>query len=58
MDNQVWEAALDCGFNIPAGHYYLANTGYPEDPWLLIPYCGVKYHLAGWNKASQKYVED
>ena len=58
MDNQVWEDALDCGFDIPDGHYYLADAGYPEDSQLLIPYCDVRYHLAGWNWASQKYIED
>ena len=58
MDNQVWEAVLDCGFDIPDGHYYLANVGYLEDPWLLLLYHGVRYHLAEWNWASQKYIED
>ena len=58
MDNQVWEAALDCGFYIPDGCYYLADVGYPEDPQLLLPYCGVRYRLAEWNWASQKYEED
>ena len=57
-DSQVWEAVLDCGFDIPDGCYYLADAGYPEDPWLLLPYHGVRYHLAEWNQASQKYVED
>ena len=52
MDSQVWEAALDCGFDIPDGHYYLADAGYPEDPQLLLPYHGVRYHLAEWNRAS------
>ena len=56
MDSQVWEAALDCGFDIPDGHYYLADARYPEDPRLLLPYRGVRYHLAEWNRASQKYV--
>ena len=58
IDSQMWEAALDCGFDIPDGHYYLADVGYPEDPWLLLLYCGVRYHLAEWNWASQKYIED
>ena len=57
-DSQVWEAALDCGFNIPDGRYYLADAGYPEEPQLLLPYWGVRYHLAEWNQAGQKYIED
>ena len=32
MDNQVWEAALECGLNIPDGCYFPADAGYPEDP--------------------------
>ena len=55
-DNQVWEAALESGFNIPDGHYYLVDAGYAEDRRLLLPYCGVRYHLAEWSQASQKYV--
>ena len=58
MDSQVWEAALDYGFDIPDGHYYLADARYPEDPQLLLPYHGVRYHLAEWNRASQKYVQN
>ena len=47
---QVWEAALDCGLEIPDGYYYLADARYPGDnPQLLIPYCGVWYHLAEWS---------
>ena len=56
MDNQVWEAAPACGLNIPDGYYFLVDAGYPEDPWLLLPYCGIWYHLTEWNQASQKYV--
>lgn len=55
-DSQVWEAALDCGFDIPNGYYYLADSGYPGDPRLLLPYRGVRYHLAEWSRASEKYV--
>ena len=56
MDSQVWEAALDCGFNIPNGYYYLADAGYPGDPRVMLPYRGIRYHLAEWSRASQKYV--
>ena len=56
MDNQVWKVALECGLNIPGSHYFLADAGYADDPRLLLPYCGIQYHLAKWNWASQKYV--
>ena len=54
MDNQVWEVALECGLNIPGSHYFLADAGYADDPRLLLPYRGIRYHLAEWNQASQK----
>lgn len=53
-DSQVWDAALKCGLNIPNGYYFLADAGYPRDNRLLLPYRGVRYHLAEWARASQK----
>lgn len=37
-DAQVLEAALDSGFDIPDGYYYLADAGYPVSDKLLTPY--------------------
>ena len=54
MDNQVWEVALECRLNILGSHYFLADAGYADYPQLLLPYCGIQYHLAEWNQASQK----
>ena len=54
-NGQVWLVALGCGLEIPDGSYYLADAGYPDDdPQLLIPYCGIRYHLAEWSQASQR----
>ena len=53
-DNQVWEVALECRLNILGSHYFLADAGYADDPRLLLPYRGIRYHLAEWNQASQK----
>ena len=56
-DNQIWEAALDCGLEIPDDYYYLADARYPDDdPWLLTPYHGVWYHFTEWSWANQKRV--
>jgi hypothetical protein len=41
---------------IPEGKYYLANAGYPSSQGLLIPYCGVRYHLAEWGHAGVRSV--
>ena len=38
----------------PGSHYFLADAGYADNPQLLLPYCGIQYHLAEWNQASQK----
>ena len=46
----VLESALDNGFDIPDGYYYLADAGYAA----LTPYRGVQYHLAEWRCADQQ----
>lgn len=56
-DAQVLESALDKGFHIPDGYYYLADAGYAVSDKLLTPYRGgVRYHLAEWRRADQQYV--
>jgi hypothetical protein len=41
-------------FCVPKGRYYLADAGYATCPKLLIPYCGVCYHLAEWECADHR----
>ena len=36
--------------------YYLADAGFPICETLLIPYRGVRYHLAEWGRARLRYV--
>ena len=38
------------------GKYYLADARFPICKTLLIPYCGVHYHLAEWGRARLQYV--
>jgi hypothetical protein len=38
------------------GKYYLADAGFPTCETLLIPYRGVRYHLAEWGRAQLRYV--
>ena len=37
---------------IPAGKYYLADTGIPVCASLVIPICGKHYHLQEWGHAN------
>jgi hypothetical protein len=41
---------------ILVGKYYLADAGFPICETLLIPYQGVRYHLAEWGRARLRYV--
>ena len=41
---------------IPPGKYYLADAGFGICDSLLVPYRGVRYHLAEWGRASVRYV--
>ena len=38
------------------GKYYLADVGFPTCDTLLIPYHGIRYHLAEWGHAQLRYV--
>ena len=37
---------------VPPGKYFLADAGFPTCDALLIPYRGVRYHLAEWGRAD------
>jgi DDE superfamily endonuclease len=51
-DARVYEDARAHDLHIPSGRYYLADAGFPQCPELLVPYRGVRYHLAEWGRAS------
>jgi hypothetical protein len=51
-DAQVFEDACAKDLHISDSKYFLADAGYPSCHGLLIPYCGVRYHLAEWGRAS------
>jgi hypothetical protein len=50
-DARIYEDART-DLNIPNGKYYLADAGFPGCAELLIPYRGVRYHLAEWGRAG------
>ena len=46
----AWSRLVDLA--IPAGKFYLADAGFGICDSLLVPYCGVWYHLAEWGRAN------
>jgi hypothetical protein len=53
-DATVYNDARVHDFRVPEGRYYLADAGYATRPELLIPYRGVRYHLAEWERADRR----
>jgi hypothetical protein len=51
-DATVYSDARNVDFPIPVGKMYLADAGYAASDELLVPYRGVRYHLAEWQRAS------
>lgn len=43
-DAAVLYSAIESGFQVPRGKYYLVDGGYPNTPSFLAPYSGVAYH--------------
>lgn len=41
---------------IPQGKFYLADAGFGVCDSLLVPYHGVRYHLAEWGRANIRYT--
>jgi len=41
---------------IPTGKFYLADAGFGACDVLLVPYSGVRYHLAEWGRANLRSV--
>jgi hypothetical protein len=41
---------------IPPGRFYLADAGFGICDSLLVPYRGVRYHLAEWGRADTRYI--
>ena len=53
-DARIYEDARAHDLEIPAGKYYLADAGFPLCNELLVPYRGVRYHLAEWGRANMR----
>ena len=55
-DANLWNDAHTQDLQKPLGKYLLADAGFGTSDALLVPYCGVRYHLKEWCQASQRYV--
>lgn len=54
-DSRVLKNALEKGFSVPPGRYYLADAGYAATGGLLLtPFKKVRYHLKEWGQVGQK----
>ena len=53
-DARVFEDASTTDLYIPPGKFLLVDAGYPLRRNLLVPYRGVRYHLAEWGRASAR----
>lgn len=52
-DARVYQSAIDAkSLVIPMGSYYLADAGFPHCDQLLVPFCGIRYHLAEWGRVA------
>lgn len=51
-DAYMYEQARRTDFPVPPGKYYLADAGFTLCDSLLVPYRGVRYHLAEWGRAA------
>ena len=48
----MYEEALAHGLIIPKGKYIIGDLDYPYRGKLLLPYRGVRYHLAEWGRMN------
>ncbi|KAE8212663.1 hypothetical protein CF327_g3719 [Tilletia walkeri] len=52
-DSLVYHAARTSTWLIPTGRTYLADSGFPLCPKLLIPFPRTRYHLSEWGEGDQ-----
>uniref|UniRef100_A0A8I7BC18 DDE Tnp4 domain-containing protein n=2 Tax=Hordeum vulgare subsp. vulgare TaxID=112509 RepID=A0A8I7BC18_HORVV len=53
-DARVLQDALDHGFNVPPGNFYLVDAGYANTPQFIAPYQGTRYHLRKQGRVHQR----
>ncbi|XP_066317791.1 uncharacterized protein [Miscanthus floridulus] len=53
-DARVLQDALNHGFEVPPGKFFLVDAGYANTTQFLAPYRGTRYHLQEQGRANQK----
>ncbi|XP_066160728.1 uncharacterized protein [Oryza sativa Japonica Group] len=53
-DARVLQDALNHGFEVPPGKFFLVDAGYANTTQFLAPYRGTRYHLKEQGRANQK----
>ena len=51
-DARIYDDAISTDLHIPDGKYFLGDTGFPLSKTVLVPYQGIRYHLAEWGRAN------
>ena len=51
-DAVIFNNARQSDLRVPDGRYYLADAGFGACASLMVPYRGVRYHLAEWGRAG------
>lgn len=54
-DAYMYSEARFSTLRVPEGKFYLADGGFGTCDALLVPYRGVRYHLAEWGRANVRY---
>ena len=53
-DARIYHDAVNTDLVIPEGWYYLGDAGFPHCDQLLVPFRGVRYHLAEWGRSRTR----
>lgn len=53
-DAGVLKSAIQSGFHVPPGKYYLVDGGYANTPQFLAPYRGVRHHLKDFGRGGPR----
>lgn len=53
-DARVLRSAMNSGFQVPNGNFFLVDGGYANTPQFITPYRGVRYHLKEFGRGHRR----